>query len=224
MTLADYRTIQWYMNLLFWVLELTMIIQLFLARKAFSKFMFGLFFIAIFYWFFDTNIVLWQVFGDTILRDFMSFFDVYVIQFLFYLAFFYYVIFNKKHKRVFLILFSSHLVLSISFMLINYLNHERISSHLIALDTFFILPLSLFSIFQFREEDIAFKWYLSPEYLFSSAIFIELFGNAVLNISGSFLLNNYEEILYLVLTFHLFTWVVFCLMFIYGLRLMRKKQ
>ena len=224
MTLADYRTIQWYMNFLFWVLELTMIIQLLLARKAFSKFMFGLFLIAMLDSFIDTNLVLLKVFNNDSINRILFVFNAFVSQYWFHLALFYFVIFKKKFAKLFLSILIFHFVLAIIFIVSNYINGLRITTYLMALNSFFILPLSLFSIFQFREEDIAFKWYLSPEYLFSSAIFIEFFGNAVLNISGSFLLKNYEEILYIVLTFHLFTWVVFCLMFIYGLRIMRKKQ
>lgn len=221
MTFAEYRHIQWYVNLLFWVLELTIFFQVIRTRKAFNPFFYYFFLLTIGMWFFDTNCVLFSQLAIPFTRI-LQFLYVIVFYFWFNLAFYYFVIFKEKYKKTFLFLLLLHLVLASILVINNYLKNQNLASNIMLLDELMILPLCVYSLFQLNESDKQYKWHVSPNFLFTSAIFIDFLANSILFLAGGVLLIENKELLSILLIIRMFTWFIYCVCFIIGLNLLRK--
>ncbi len=219
MKLADYEYIQWYLYLLFWLLEFTIIVFVIGKRKNFGSFLFICFLVECISWFTDTQLILFNGY-ESLPRPFfhtLQIITIFYSNFLFFLVLFYYFILNKKVKKWIIPL---AIIGTIGGLLMMYYNihHGIYFTHYISIIHYvIILSLSIYGIFEMNPSDQQFKWNLSPSYLFYCGIIIQFLGNTTYDLFAPRLMYGEENLLCIIMTIHLFIWILFCLFFIAGL-------
>ncbi len=226
MTIKDYVIIQWYFNIVYWVLEFIIIWMIINKRKEFKPFLFYNFLFSSIYWFADTNSILMGYLNKGFYINIMTnFILIFYSNFLFYMVIFYHYTWNEKLKKMIIPL--SFLYLIASLFTINYnLNHGLFFSiNNSAVSYLIVLPISIFLVFEHHPSELNYKWNLSPSYLFNIAILIELLANSAFLLFSGLLVNLNEHILTVLAIIRLFIWIAFCLFFIAGLyQLGREKK
>lgn len=219
MTIKDYEFIQWYLNFIFWILELTIILFVIRKRKYFSTFFFVCFLVESMCWFCDTNFILFNLYRSfpRTLYHAIQTFVIFYACYLFFLLVFYTFINNKKVKSWIFPIAVIGTITSLFILFYNLKNGIYFTHNIAVVHYVSLVPLSIYGLFEINSSEQVYKWNLSPSYLFFCGIMIQFLGNSSYDLFAPWFMKREESLLSIVMTIRLFVWIAFCLFFIAGL-------